>query len=113
MASEANGNSKGTPYILYHNYYSICSIMMRYLMKVRGEPANAASRMDVKEELIDIFNEEQLSEEYLLKVNPNGQVGSLVWTMTKQRLIFILLIGACPRQSGGILVSACSDDSDN
>ncbi|OQU94485.1 hypothetical protein CLAIMM_00839 [Cladophialophora immunda] len=30
--------------------------------------------MDVREQNIDIFSEEQFSEDYLLKVNPNGQV---------------------------------------
>lgn len=62
-------------YTLYHNTFSICSIMMRYLIAVRGEPADAASSMGViKEKMIDIFNEEQLEEDYLLHVNPRGQV---------------------------------------
>lgn len=76
MASETSGFSTGTRYILYHNTYSICSIMMRYLMRIRGEPVDEASRMLVEEKLIDIFNEEQLAEDYLLKVNRNGQVSS-------------------------------------
>lgn len=50
--------------------------MMRYLMRIRGEPVDEASRMLVEEKLIDIFNEEQLAEDYLLKVNRNGQVSS-------------------------------------
>jgi len=74
MGSDTNANPDGTVYILYHNYYSICSIMMRYLMRIRGDPANSAVKMNVMEKNIDIFNEEQFSEEYLLKVNPNGQV---------------------------------------
>jgi len=61
-------------YTLYHNYYSICSIMIRYLLAVRGEPLDAASTMVVEEKAIDIFNEEQLAEDYLLHVNPRGQV---------------------------------------
>jgi len=48
--------------------------MMRYLVKVRGEPKDAASKMNVEEKLVDIFSEEQFSEFYLTKVNSNGQV---------------------------------------
>ncbi|KIX05322.1 uncharacterized protein Z518_06194 [Rhinocladiella mackenziei CBS 650.93] len=81
MAPETNESPDGTPYTLYHNYYSICSIMMRYLMRIRGDPVDAAAQMNVAEQHVDIFNEEQFSEKYLLEVNPNGQVpvlGSLV-----------------------------------
>ncbi|OAP54847.1 hypothetical protein AYL99_11295 [Fonsecaea erecta] len=74
MARDTNGSPNGTPYTLYHNYYSICSIMMRYLMRIRGDPASPAVKMDVTEHNVDIFSEEQFSEDYLLKVNPNGQV---------------------------------------
>ncbi|ETI27195.1 hypothetical protein G647_09878 [Cladophialophora carrionii CBS 160.54] len=73
MASQTNG-TEGNPYTLYHHYYSLCSIMIRYLLRIRGDPQNAASAMNVTEEVIDIFKEEQLSEKYLLEVNPNGQV---------------------------------------
>jgi hypothetical protein len=48
--------------------------MIRYLLRIRGDARDAASSMNVTEEMIDIFNEEQLSEKYLLEVNPNGQV---------------------------------------
>ena len=72
--AETNGDSNGTPYILYHNYYSICSIMMRYLVRIRGEPKDEGSRMNIETKVVDIFKEEQFSEDYLTKVNPNGQV---------------------------------------
>jgi hypothetical protein len=73
MAPKPNG-TEGIPYTLYHHYYSLCSIMIRYLLRIRGDPKDATSSMDVAEEVIDIFKEEQLSEKYLLEVNPNGQV---------------------------------------
>jgi hypothetical protein len=74
--SPKNGSPDGTPYTLYHNYYSICSIMMRYLVRIRGEPKDAVSKMNIELRNIDIFKEEQFSEEYLTKVNPNGQVST-------------------------------------
>jgi hypothetical protein len=48
--------------------------MIRYLLRIRGDAIDAASSMNVTEEMVDIFKEEQLSEKYLLEVNPNGQV---------------------------------------
>ena len=65
----------GVSYTLYYNRFSICSIMVRWLVSIRGEPRDEASRMDITPKEIDIFNEEQLSEWYLCDVNPNGQVG--------------------------------------
>ena len=74
-ASSSLAMAPASEYTLYHNYFSICSIMMRYVVAVRGEPVDAASSMGVvKEKMIDIFNEEQLQEDYLLHVNPRGQV---------------------------------------
>ena len=61
-------------YTLYHNYYSICSIMMRYLLMVRGPPVNDAQDDEFQEHHVDIFNEGQLEEYYLCDVNPLGQV---------------------------------------
>ena len=49
--------------------------MMRYLVRVKGEPRDEASRMTVLDKNVDIFKEEQFSEQYLTQVNPNGQVG--------------------------------------
>lgn len=64
----------GVPYTLYYNRFSICSIMMRWLVNIRGEPKDEASRMDISTKEVDIFHEEQFSEWYLCDVNPNGQV---------------------------------------
>lgn len=48
--------------------------MMRWLVDIRGDPKDEASRMDIGTKEIDIFNEEQFSEWYLCEVNRNGQV---------------------------------------
>ena len=61
-------------YTLYHNYYSICSIMMRYLVAVRGRPASGAPDEEFQEDHVDIFHEGQLEEHFLCDVNPLGQV---------------------------------------
>lgn len=81
MATDANGSATATDYTIYHNYYSICSIQSRYVLKVRGKAANAGSEMLVQEQEVDIFNEEQLSEDYLIRINPKGQVGGLRWDL--------------------------------
>jgi len=47
---------------------------MRWLCIIRGEPKDAASMMDITPKHVDIFAEEQFSEQYLCDVNPNGQV---------------------------------------
>jgi hypothetical protein len=78
MASQQRGGSPGVPYTLYHNSFSICSIMMRYLSAIRGNPKDAASAMDIAEKEVNIFGQEQFSEHYLCEVNPNGQVRHLI-----------------------------------
>lgn len=59
---------------LYHNPFSICSIMVRYAFAVRGEPKDSQHRMNLREEIYDIMNKEQLSEHYLCDINANGEV---------------------------------------
>ena len=66
--------SKGTPYTLYYNRYSIRSIQILYAIAIRGEPKDAQSVMDISLKEIDIMHGGQLSEQYLFEVNPNGQV---------------------------------------
>lgn len=67
----------GVAYTLYYNRFSICSIMMRWLVDIRGEPKDESSRMNIALREIDIFQEEQFDEWYLCDVNKNGQVRSL------------------------------------
>jgi hypothetical protein len=62
------------PYVLYHHPYSICSIMVRYALALRGEPKAASDEMVVEERVVEIFKGEQLTEHFLCEVNPKGQV---------------------------------------
>ena len=80
MTTTTSGSSEAMPYTLYHNPYSICSIQMRYLIRVKGEPEDSGSQMIIQDKLVDIFNEEQFSEEYLTRINPNGQVCNVLTT---------------------------------
>jgi hypothetical protein len=59
---------------LYHNYFSICSIMVRYTVAIRGAPKDTESEILIEEQAVDIFHEEQLSEHFLCDINPLGQV---------------------------------------
>lgn len=61
-------------HVLYYHPYSICSIMSRYALAIRGEPATPEEAITVKEQEIDIYASEQLTEEYLCIVNAKGQV---------------------------------------
>ena len=61
-------------YTLLHNPFSICSLMVRYAIAVRGEPKDESSAMSITEQVVDLFHSEQLKEEYLCEVNPKGQV---------------------------------------
>ena len=60
--------------MLYHYPYSICSIMVRQTIAIRGQAKDAESEIPINEKLLDIFKKEQLSEHFLCDVNPEGQV---------------------------------------
>ena len=59
---------------LYHNTYSICSIMVRQTLAIRGRPGENYPKLSIKEVVVDIFNEEQFSEHFLSDINALGQV---------------------------------------
>jgi hypothetical protein len=59
---------------LLHNHFSICSLMVRYTIALRGSAEDPASEIPIQEQSVDIFNDEQLSEHFLCNVNPKGQV---------------------------------------
>jgi hypothetical protein len=59
---------------LYHNKFSVCSIMVRYTIALRGPPQDASSPILAREQDVDIFYEEQLSEHFLCEINAKGQV---------------------------------------
>ena len=48
--------------------------MVRQTIAICGEPKDDKSSVQINEEIIDIFREEQLSEQFLCEVNPLGQV---------------------------------------
>ena len=66
--------AKATTHTLYHNIYSICSIMVRYSIAVRGEPKDQEHEIRIHEEQIDFQNKEQLTEHYLCDINAAGEV---------------------------------------
>ena len=61
-------------FTLYYNEYSICSIMVRLTIAVRGQAKSADLEVPVTEHNVEIFQEEQLSEHFLCEINPLGQV---------------------------------------
>ena len=61
-------------YTLYYNQYSICSIMVRYTLAVRGQALDKDSEIQIEEQPVEIFNEEQMTEHFLCDINPLGQV---------------------------------------
>ncbi|ETS87868.1 hypothetical protein PFICI_01696 [Pestalotiopsis fici W106-1] len=65
-----------SPFCLYYATYSICATMVRTTFAMRGPPREGLPDMDMRFQLVDISpeNPEQLSEDFLCKVNRDGQV---------------------------------------
>jgi len=63
-----------TNYRLYANLYSLCSLMVRTTIAIRGDARDRDCEMLIEEEEVDIYREEQLTEHYLCDINPLGQV---------------------------------------
>jgi len=61
-------------YTLYHFQWSLFSLMARYTVALRGNAASPETAMRIEEKLVDLHRGENLSEKYLLEVNPKGQV---------------------------------------
>lgn len=59
---------------LYFHPYSICSLMVRYTLALRGKPKVASPDIVLDLHEVDIFHGAQLEEHFLLNVNPMGQV---------------------------------------
>lgn len=70
---------------LHHHCFSVCSIMVRYTVALRGPPKDKASEIPIQDQSVDIFHEEQLSEHFLCNVNPKGQVISVSSSSTSPR----------------------------
>lgn len=81
--------SKDEQFVLYHHAFSVCSIMVRYTLALAEESSEASSRMDVREESVDLFKNEQIEEHYLTEVNAKGQVrGGFPSQIYKQGITF-------------------------
>ena len=61
-------------YVLHHFPYSLCSIMVRHTIALRGRPRSSESFINIEEKIVDLSRGEHISETYLLEVNPKGQV---------------------------------------
>ena len=70
----ADHTNQSAPYILYWNPFSICSLMVRYTLAIRGAARNTSDEMVVQECEVNIYAAEQLKETFLCDVNPEGQV---------------------------------------
>ena len=63
------------PFVLYTSLWSMCSTQTRLTLAVRGEAGKGARPIVVEQRDIDIFAKlEQLDEDFMLRVNPKGQV---------------------------------------
>ncbi|KAH0836149.1 hypothetical protein FOPE_04389 [Fonsecaea pedrosoi] len=69
--------SSTSPYQLYYNPFSICSLMVLYTLRVKGPPRSPADAVEPEECFIDIYTGEQMSEAYLEK-HPKGTVPALL-----------------------------------
>lgn len=65
-------------YILYHDPVSICSVMVRYTLALRGKAKDEDASLHVQERLCSLKNRDHLTEEFLCDVNPKGEVPVLV-----------------------------------
>ena len=68
-------SSKEPTHTLYHNLYSVCSLMVRYSFALRGSPKSPSQENEIRinEQSIALTGE-QLTEHYLCDINANGEV---------------------------------------
>ena len=62
----------GQPYTLYHNPFSLCSLMVRFTLALISQFEPLPLKLEERE--IDIQHGGQLEEFYLCEVNPKGTV---------------------------------------
>ena len=72
-------------YTLYYYPFSLYSLYVRYAIVLRGEPRTPGSVMTIEERLVDLQEEQQLEGDYLLKINPLGQVRGTPLSSTYSR----------------------------
>ena len=68
------GTLESSHHKIYYHRYSICSLMVRYMLALRGHPKPSSSDILVDLHEVDIFHGAQLEEHFLLDINPKGQV---------------------------------------
>lgn len=68
--------------ILYHNAYSVCSIMVRYTLALRGHLKDEHSALNVRGVSVDPFKGELLTEQFLCEINKYWQVSIKTTTIT-------------------------------
>ena len=92
--TQTQDSNQNEQFILHYNPFSICSIMVRYTLALRGTPESPETAIMVEEKYVDIYVYEQLSEKFLLQVNPKGQVSPLSYHPIKID-IYYYIAGAC------------------
>ncbi|KIW72337.1 hypothetical protein PV04_00537 [Phialophora macrospora] len=73
-------------YELYYNPFSICSLMVLYTLRLKGQPKSPADAVEPEERFIDIYSGEQMAESYLEK-HPKGTVPAMLAPSLGVRLI--------------------------
>jgi hypothetical protein len=62
-------------YTLYYHPYSICSLQVLYTLAIAAANSSEGDPLlEVERRIVDIFNDAQLEETFLTRVNPKGQV---------------------------------------
>ena len=69
----AQSNGQPARYELYYNPFSICSLMVLYTLRLKGQPKSSSDAVDPEERFLNIYTGEQMSESYLEK-HPKGTV---------------------------------------
>ncbi|KIV90010.1 hypothetical protein PV10_07360 [Exophiala mesophila] len=65
---------KSSEYVLYYNQYSVCSLMILHTLAWKGSARKPEDEIVFQTKEVDIYNEEQLSEDFLCNINDHGQV---------------------------------------
>lgn len=73
MASNDSRSDAEVPHVLYHNFWSSCSLMARFSIAASLD-ASPRDPFIHTEQQIDIQHGGQLAEDFICNVNPKGQV---------------------------------------
>ena len=74
--AEAPTVAQDNVYVLYYYSFSLYSIMVRYAIALRREPNTLEPAMVIEQREVLLIEDQQLDQDFLLKVNPRGQVRS-------------------------------------